>query len=167
MIKPLIFIFLLFALQVEDLRNATVIDADTCTISAIGIGSSYEDVISALGEPASEPDLVEDPVPKEMVRMLEYEGVTVILKFDLVTMISSERSGVALHGGIGPDSTRTELLAKLGESATDSFDVREAFVYRCGDTGTWLGQVMLTVVLENERVTSVTVMADDELYQGE
>ena len=146
-----------------DLDEATLIDADYCAVAGVTVGSSYEDVLSAFGDPDEQTEFEgESSVSAPIAQSLEYEGIFVGLKNDSVIIVSTEKAEHGLQGDIHPSSSRDDVVRVLGETVGMTGEGREVLAYRCRDFRTPSGEVMMAVLVVDGLVESISVVEDDE-----
>jgi hypothetical protein len=142
--------------------DITSVDASECQISGITVGSSYDDVIEALGDPEEE-NLISDPKGNEpKSRHLKYHGLSVGTVHNLVTALLSNGPDHSLAAGIGPRSTHDDVLDAYGETNIQSSDRREVLSYRCKDSRHRLGETLLLITMTEGVVEAVALALKTE-----
>ncbi|GBF25024.1 hypothetical protein MnTg02_00053 [bacterium MnTg02] len=145
------------------LEEATLIDADHCAISGVAIGSTYRDVLSAFGQPANVSEIGGDRGDTNRPgRSLDYEGAYIALIEDSVIIVSSESADHKFPGGLGPTSSREDVVSAFGETVGLSGEDREVLAYRCRDLRVLDRDVMVAVLVVDGTVESISVVHDDE-----
>lgn len=146
-----------------NLEEAALIDAIYCAISGVTIGSTYQDVVSAFGQPVEESVFGGDSADSETTtRSLDYDGAFVGLKNGSAIIVSSDRAEYGVHGGLAPTSTRDELIQEFGETVGMSEEDREVLAYWCRDLVSQEGKIMVAVRVVGGIVESISIVADDE-----
>lgn len=103
------------AVDTDD-NHASTVSYDEFFMEEISIGSTYDEVVSSLGEPVK--------IKKEIITggqglFVYYEGVEIVISEDEVVNITITGGGYELRNGIAVGSTKHEVFNKLGKEKGD------------------------------------------------
>lgn len=136
--------------------DITSVDATECQISGITIGSSYQDVIETLGDPEEE-NLIPDSNGESKSRHLKYQGLSVGTVHNLVTALLSDGPDHSLAAGIGPHSTREDVLDAYGATRVQSSERRDVLTYRCHESRYQRGDTLMVITMTQGVVEAVAI----------
>ena len=153
----LIFLVTLAGQFESDPADIASIDVSECHVAGLTIGSSYAEVVTALGEPEQEHTVPGATAADAGSLRLNYDGLSVATVQNVVTALLSRAPRYALPSGIGPQSTRKELVSAYGETRVLASERREVFTYRCEGSTFPLGDTVLLVTVADGHVEAVAI----------
>jgi len=155
-VELLLIILFAGALDASDLAAAPVNETE-CQISGLTVGSSYDEIVETLGDPDEEIPISVTNAPETMSKQLKYHGLSIATVSSLVTAMLSSGLEHSLASGIGPGSSRKDVLETLGKTKIQYGDVREVFIYRCDGAKHRLGDTLLMITMTEGVVEAVAI----------
>jgi len=139
-------------------NSADLVSRDECAIAGIGIDTSYDQIISAIGPPKEEKDYrVSTASSDRPKKTLIYDGLYIALFKKRVKLVKATGPGYPLPSGISVGSHESEVLDAYGIAPRSIDESRSSLTLTCLAPGETNSGLLLQMLIVNGIVDNLVV----------